>query len=160
MTIEKITLISSIITGFVAIIIAYRLMKTEKYKLKHDLFDRRMNVFNQTFEMMNNIILGEKIEDEFFYAFIKSKNIAKFIFSNRVSYKLDYYCKVAFEYRVYYDFKPDKSNIEISEEVQKILNIKSDNIETPEDLLSIIRKYFKDEFAKLNLVFGRDISLD
>lgn len=160
MSIEKITLISSVITGFIAVLIAYRQMKIEKYKLNHDLFDMRMEVYNHTYKIMDSIILGNRIEEELFDSFIKSKNISNFIFSNRVSFKLKHYNYLVFEYRYYYDFDPEKSNIEISEKVQEILNIKSENIDNPKELLAIIRKYFKEEFKKLNFIFGRDISIN
>ncbi|MDM8534306.1 hypothetical protein QUF55_06325 [Clostridiaceae bacterium HSG29] len=160
MNIEYISLGATLVTAFIASWIAFHQMKTGKYQLKHDLFDRRMEVFQATHNLLSSLASHDKLNEEIFLEFINAKDKAHFLFSDAVINKTEDYYKIAFEHRYFYGFGSDPFKTEISDCVKEILLISNDEI--IDDNLSLNGKitcYARAEFFGLSKLFKNDISL-
>lgn len=68
--------------------IAYQQMKTDKNKLKLDLYNKRFEIYTNTLKFYQELI-GEEVTKETHIKFINSKEASRFLFSKDVDiYKL------------------------------------------------------------------------
>ena len=160
MSIEYISLGLTFVTAFIASWIAFHQMRTGRYQLKHDLFDRRMEVFQATHNLLNSLASHEKLKEEYFLEFIEVKDKSRFLFSDDVISKIENYYLIAFEHRYFYGFGRETFKTEISANVKKIMLIDNDVIITDNvNLNGRISCYARDEFFNLSELFKKDMSL-
>lgn len=148
---KYVTLFVSTLTTAVLIYIAGQQMWINKYKLRSDIFDRRIKVYDMTYQTLNNIIMSKNVEQDDFKDFIEQMHISKFIFSDKIADKLNDYYYIIFELRIINS--RDKSGvIELSDKTLSILNRENKN----NDFItarSFIEIYAQEEFLKLTDMF-------
>lgn len=74
-------LIFPIISTSFLVYIAYQQMKTNKEKLKNDLYDKRFDIFIVALKFYQEVIYEEMLSPQTESDFILSKNSARFLFS-------------------------------------------------------------------------------
>lgn len=68
------------ILGFLTVFIAYQQYKANKYRIKIDLYERRLRVYNVTREILHSALSSSKIKQEQFKAFEDCIAESRFIF--------------------------------------------------------------------------------
>lgn len=157
---EYINLVLPIFTALIAAWLAYHQIKGDKYKLKHDLFNKRLEVYKATHKLLDSLSSHDKLDEDAFQKYLHFKDQAHFIFSKKVSKKLEDYFIVAFEHRYFYGFGREKFKTDISKNVRRILDIDDDKIVNDNvNLNGLISVYASKEFWQLKELFKKDISL-
>jgi hypothetical protein len=72
--------IVAIVVGLIAAYIAYRQWKTSHDKLRFDLFDRRLSVYEATRRLISKVGLGGTLEKHDLWAFEDATKGAEFLF--------------------------------------------------------------------------------
>jgi hypothetical protein len=160
LTFENISLMVSLITGGIALFIAKQQMNINKYKLKNDLFERRIGIYEATYNILNALISEKNIDENVYNEYVKAKNLATFTFSKDVVDKLNEYFEITFLKWHFSDFEDGKIPHVFGEEIQAILNMNiGENFVNKSDLMSKIRIYSMKEFKQLNELFQPDMKI-
>ncbi|MCL7419985.1 MAG: hypothetical protein M8364_03680 [Methylobacter sp.] len=86
------TYLSALLTPIVAVLgsfIAYRQWRLAQNKLKFDLFDRRLTVYEAARTLLSSIMTSGKAKDEEVFKFMVSTREAKWLFNESVAEYLD-----------------------------------------------------------------------
>jgi hypothetical protein len=135
-------------------------MKNDKYRLKHDLYNRRIEIYEATHKLLNSLASHEKLNEDVFQKFLAIKDEAHFVFSKKVSKRIDEYYILSFEHRYFYGYGNTNFKIDISKDVRKILSIENERvIDNNIHLNGLISTYAIKEFWSLKELFEKDISL-
>jgi hypothetical protein len=78
-------MISNILIALIASWIAIRQYKMSKYKVMHDLYEKRFKVFGLCHELLNKITAGQEVGDDLFGRFVQAKNESHFLFNKKLS---------------------------------------------------------------------------
>jgi hypothetical protein len=92
-TLERwIKILSALLTPLIAIIavyIAYQQSHTAKMKLKSDLFDRRLVIYNSLMDLITSALGGMKVSNEELYRFSQNMNNGYYLFGREIFLYLD-----------------------------------------------------------------------
>jgi hypothetical protein len=74
----------ALIVAFVASIIQYNQWRTARDKVRLDLFEQRLDIYNELFFYLNEKVLKSEVTQDEFRALEKAMNAAQFLFPNDV----------------------------------------------------------------------------
>lgn len=88
MNCELTTVLAALLTPTIAVLgayIAYRQWRTARNKLKLDLFDRRLAVYDGAVHLIGSIVTSGRMKDEADWKFLTDTKAAKWLFDESVS---------------------------------------------------------------------------
>jgi len=157
---ENISLAISLITAGITTYIAVQQKDINKYKLKNDIFERRIKVYEATYNVLSVLGVTSELKYEVYSEFVNAKNIAPFIFSNNISAKLNEYFEVVFLKWHFSNFEEGILTEVFNEEIQDILDMHiGEKLISKMELMSKIHIYSLKEFKNINKLFEKDMRI-
>lgn len=143
-------LLSALLTPLIAVIatyIAYQQYRANQLKLRHDLYDRRLQVFNAVAEFLAHVMREGTTDRAQLMTLLQKTRESYFLFGNQVSkYVTELYEKgVDLEY---YDKQLDHSGLPVGEERTRLAHQQGD-----------LLKWFADQFDVIRPLFAKTLSL-
>jgi hypothetical protein len=141
--------------------IAYQQLHTNKISLRAEVFDKKMFVFDSTFEMLNNMAAGLPCSDEIRKNFIKGVQIARFIMSKKIVNELEEYLTIIELERHLKDYEGPLPENELTDVIKNRLEITDENEDIEYNLLSIkITSYMLNKFRSIDNLFADEIKIE
>lgn len=158
---EYIKILSALLSPIVAIttiIMGVNNHKLNKIKIKHDLYDRRLNIYYTTREYLKYVTKEDTLDRVIVEAFVKASQESKFLFKNDVSdflseiwqnsLILEYCTECLYHSRDKSDYGVIKSFLDKSDFKEYIIN---DDLKRLEDILIF---EFAKNLGELNSIFN------
>lgn len=144
--VTNIAALSTAAIALLALVIAYQQWRIAQNKLKFDLFDRRMRVYEAAAALLASILTSGKAKNEEILKFMAATREAKWLFNAAIAQYLDEEL-----YRKGLDLQALDSELQdlpVGEERSK--NVQSQ---------SRLKKWFSDQYAVLDEKFGPYLQL-
>ena len=77
------------ITAIVALTITYRQYRLERVKFRHELYEKRLAIYDSTMRLLSNILRTGKVEFEELVQFLRETNQSRFLLGKDISDYLD-----------------------------------------------------------------------
>jgi hypothetical protein len=136
------------ITAIVALGIAYRQYRLEKIKFRHELYEKRLAIYNSTMKMLSVVMRDADVSTADLFQFLQETNQSYFLLGKDVSdYLTELYKKgVTLHYQ---NKKLNQSNLPVGEERTRVAQ---ENCE--------LLKWFGDQILAVRERFAGHLGLD
>ena len=137
------------ITAIVALTIAYRQYRLEQVKFRHELYEKRLAIYNSTMRLFSNISRTGKIEFEELIQFLRETNQSRFLLGRDISNYLDELYKKGVDLECQNTMLHGPGSLPVGEERTRLAH---ENAE--------LKKWFGNQFSIAQEKFSIHLGLD